>query len=150
MNRYFQRTALPALLLLATAAPSPAGIFFPHNDYHPTPEPGKPRHFCHTQARAGFPQTLRNHLEPTNAGDSIGYYVGGGGGGHAAGPRCREEGTFGWDYLGACYPRRVALGWNQGRRYQGGTGSYRTDEPFPVPNVFTLDLLGGLHRRGEE
>ena len=29
-------------------------------------------------------------------------------------------------------PRRIFLGWSNGRRYQGGTGRYRTDGPKPI------------------
>lgn len=141
-----------SIVLTGFAGSATAGEFFRclhHGERpHPTPEPGPPRHFCQNDARAGYPRNLAGHLEPTNAGDSCGHYVGGGGG-HGAGPRCREEGTFGWDYTGNHLRPRNFLGWNHGRHYQGGTGSYRTDEPFPVPNVFTLDLLGGLHRRAE-
>lgn len=115
-----------------------------HERPHPTPEPGAKRHICHTHERVGFPLLLRNHLEPTNAGDSYGYYVGGGGG-HGSESRCREEGTYGWDYTGIHFPRRVALGWNHGRKSQGGTGRYQTDGPFEVPNVFAIEHPKVLH-----
>ncbi len=137
------RLLLPGLLaiLIAGAGEVRAGLFFHRDKPHPTPEPGKPRHFCDNMERAGNPQTLSHWLEPTNTNEWCGQYVGGGGG-HGAGPRCRTEGTWGWDYTGRIYPRKAFLGWNHGRYPQGGTGSYRTDDPFPIPNIFTLDLLG--------
>ena len=142
------RRAMALLGLLAANAPgtAEAGVFFHRHEVldheerpHPTPEPGEPRHICHTLERAGRPDSLARHLEPTDAGDASGYYVGGGGGGRSAGPRCREEGTFGWDYTGFHLPRRVVLGWNHGRKVQAGTGSYKTDGPFEVPNVFATE-----------
>jgi hypothetical protein len=58
----------------------------------------------------------------------VGYYVGGGSPCHHNGDaRLPGEGTWGWDYSGSCLHRRVWLDWFHGRRYQGGTGSYRTD-----------------------
>ncbi len=78
--------SLGLTLSLGAITSAKAGIFFHRHEEkpHPTPEPGTPRHICHTMAHAGFPNTLAKHLEPTNAGDSYGYYVGGGGG-HSAG-----------------------------------------------------------------
>jgi hypothetical protein len=115
---------------------------------HLTPEPGEKRVFCHTHERAGFPLAISNHAEPSNQGDSYGYYVGGGGG-HGSGPRCREEGTFGWDYTGIHYPRNVILGWNHGRKYQGGTGAYKTDPPFEIRNIFAIPPHKSHHQEGE-
>ena len=67
---------------------------------------------------------------PSDTGHYLGYHVGGGSG-HPlrAEPRRVDEGTWGWDYQGWLVPRRVALGWWHGRRYQGGTGAYKTDGP---------------------
>ena len=144
--------ALAAVVFVIGSASASAGIFFHRHEHeerpHPTPEPGEKRHFCHNHERAGGPLTLSNHLEPTNAGDFYGYYVGGGGG-HGSGTRCREEGTFGWDYTGVHFPRRVILGWNHGTRYQGGSGYYKTDGPFEVPNIFEAELPK-IHHHGEE
>jgi hypothetical protein len=111
---------------------------------------GPPRTFSNTFDRAGFPQMLSNHAIPTNTINECGHYVGGGGGGllHRAGPRCVNEGTWGWDYVGRFPPRRVFPAWNHGRRYQGGTGRYRTDPPFEIPNIFETELPK-LHHRGE-
>jgi hypothetical protein len=70
--------------------------------------------------------------QPSNTMRYDGYYVGGGA------PFCGEpryfwEGTWGWDYIGCFPPRRVRLNWWHGRRYQGGTGSYKTDGPQCQP-----------------
>ena len=65
---------------------------------------------------------------PSDTGHYLGYYVGGGAGHpHKAEPRRDDEGTWGWDYQGWLVQRRVILGWWHGRRYQGGTGAYKTD-----------------------
>lgn len=76
--------------------------------------------------RAGMPQTIRPHAQLASP-HFWGYWVGGGtaiGGG----PPCADEGTWGWDFEG--YPsRRIWLNWSHGRRYQGGTGAYKTDGP---------------------
>ncbi len=148
---------IPGLVAVAILNPSgsaSAGIFSHlHQGHaekpHPTPDPGKPRHICHTFERAGFPNTMANHVQPSNAGDSYGYYVGGGGG-HGSGPRCTNEGTYGWDYTGIHFPRKVILGWNHGRKAQGGTGAYKTDGPFEVPNIFEAELPKIHHRGGGE
>ena len=100
-------------------------------NFHPkrgTPPPGPPRQFENTLERAGYPLCISPHAVPTYTPDYAGYYVGGGNacGGH---PRRAEEGTWGRDYEGTFLPRHVFLGWSHGRRYQGGTGSYRTDGP---------------------
>ena len=149
MRRSLATTGLATAIALAWAASASAGGWpFHRKDCecghhqekpHPTPPAGEKRHFCHTHERAGFPLSLSEHVEPTNNGDSYGYYVGGGGG-HGSGPRCRNEGTYGWDYTGIKFPRRVVLGWNHGRKFQGGTGYYQTNDPVEVPNVFAIEL----------
>jgi hypothetical protein len=85
-----------------------------------------------THSRAGCPLQVACYAVPSDTGQYIGYYVGGGsalGGTH----RYCDEGTWGWDYRGCLLPRRVILYWSHWR-YQGGTGAYRTEGP-PVPNV---------------
>ena len=84
----------------------------------------------------------------------IGYYVGGGLLiGHGQGEcRQRDEGTWGWDETGGShFRRRVILGWSHGRKYQGGTGAYRTDGPV-VPDLIyaTTSTLNSLGRRERE
>jgi hypothetical protein len=67
---------------------------------------------------------------PSDTGHYLGYYVGGGcGRPRKAEPRRIDEGTWGWDYQGWLIPRRVMLEWWHGRRYQGGTGAYKSDGP---------------------
>lgn len=80
--------------------------------------------------RAGNPHWLFRWAIPSDTGSYVGYQVGGG----CPRPLRAEapydhEGTWGWDYQGWLFPRRVILGWWHGRRYQGGTGAYKTDGP---------------------
>jgi hypothetical protein len=114
-----------ALLLTAVlASESHAGLF--HHHHRGTPPPGRPRCIEHTDARAGDPRTVSAHARPSNGPAYVGYQVGGGTA-CAGCDRRPEEGTWGWDYSGHWLPRRVFLNWSHGRRYQGGTGSYRVD-----------------------
>lgn len=75
---------------------------------------------------AGWPQCVSRWARPSIGCHESGYYVGGGAAvlGDA---RCTHEGTFGWDYHGRLFPKRIALGWHHGCRSQGGVGAYRTD-----------------------
>jgi hypothetical protein len=67
---------------------------------------------------------------PSDTGRYIGGYIGGGAVNlRRAEARTPDEGTWGWDYQGWLVPRRVILGWWHGRRYQGGSGAYKTDGP---------------------
>jgi hypothetical protein len=79
-------------------------------------------------ARAGCPQCQQNRTIPSNTRFYGGYYVGGGTPTRGAG-RCIEDGTWGWDYSGILFPKRIALNWTAKGRYQGGTGTYKTDGP---------------------
>jgi hypothetical protein len=122
-----------------------------HQKKEGTPPPGKPRCIPNTAERAGYPQALADRLEPSVTPGGIGYYVGGGvpfGHSHGGGEyRRRDEGTWGWDETGGShFRRRVILGWSQGRRYQGGTGAYRTDGPV-VPDLIyaTTSRINSLH-----
>jgi hypothetical protein len=77
--------------------------------------------------RSGYSQCTARYAHPSRECHGVGYYVGGGaafGGDY----RCCDEGTWGWDYLGRI-PKAIQLKWWHGRRYQGGTGAYRTDGP---------------------
>ena len=78
--------------------------------------------------RAGCPQCQRKTTIPSNTRFYGGYYVGGGTPTRGAG-RCIEDGTWGWDYSGILFPKRIALNWTAKGRYQGGTGTYKTDGP---------------------
>jgi hypothetical protein len=81
----------------------------------------------HTMQRAGYPQDVACYAVPSETCHYIGYLVGGGAPCRGEYP-CLSEGTWGWDYQG-CIPRRIALGWWHGRRYQGGTGAYKAEGP---------------------
>ncbi len=76
--------------------------------------------------RAGYPQSVKHLAAPSNTRFYGWYYVGGGDALWRGEPRLANEGTFGWDYSGILFPKQVALAWSHGRRYQGGTGAYRT------------------------
>lgn len=121
------RKARLALVCLASVVPASsacAGLFFHSSEG--TPPPGAPRPIEHSHARAGNPWCVSPHAKPTNQPGYVGDYVGGGDAWHP-GARRNEEGTWGWDYQGFHIPRRIRLSWSHGRRFQGGTGAYRTD-----------------------
>jgi hypothetical protein len=128
-------------------------VFHPHAEG--TPAPGKPRCIPHTDERAGYPRTLSDHPETSATSGGIGYHVGGGvplrhGPSHGHG-RYADEGTWGWDETGFhLFRRRVILGWSHGRKYQGGTGAYRTDG-HPIPDVIAAahSKIDSLHARKE-
>ncbi len=80
---------------------------------------------CEGQVRAGCPQIVSRYALPTNTSNYDGYYVGGGAALHGQ-PRCANEGTWGWDYLGL-FPKCVVLDWWHGAHAQGGGASYATD-----------------------
>ncbi|MCI0361156.1 MAG: hypothetical protein L0211_21970 [Planctomycetaceae bacterium] len=77
--------------------------------------------------RAGWPECWRTRAIPSDTGRYCGYLVGGGAVCFGEG-RYLDEGTWGWDYMGLCFRKRVALDWWHGR-YQGGVGQYQTDGP---------------------
>src|SRR5262249_23226225 len=78
--------------------------------------------------RAGCAMLIRPRAIPSNTRFYGGYWVGGGLPIVGDNPAL-DEGTFGWDYFGLTFTKRVALNWSHGRRYQGGTGAYKTDGP---------------------
>jgi hypothetical protein len=95
-----------------------------------------------SSCRPPGPPPLARCLQPSITPAYIGYYVGGGCPFCRLGePRHPQEGTWGWDWTGFCFHRKVDLLWWHGRRYQGGTGAYRTDGPRPLER---------LHEVGEE
>jgi hypothetical protein len=65
---------------------------------------------------------------PSDTGRYFGYYVGGGSA-FRGDERLPCEGVWGWDYGGFRFVPRIDLLWNHGRRYQGGSGAYKTDGP---------------------
>jgi hypothetical protein len=85
--------------------------------------PYRPAAHC----RAGWPECIRPRAIPSNTPHYCGYYVGGGAAWWGEG-RFLDEGTWGWDYVGPPYRKRIALDWWHGKP-QGGTGRYQTDGP---------------------
>jgi hypothetical protein len=113
--------ALPAvcLLTLSLAEPSHAQIFA-------APE---------GQARAGHAQEVAPWAKPSDTGRYVGYEVGGGSLSWRKGEApYADDGTWGWDYSGGLFRRRVILNWWHGRRYQGGIGAYVSDGPKLLPH----------------
>ena len=85
-------------------------------------------HRAADKCQAGCAMLIRQHVIPSNTRNYSGYWVGGGLPIKGERPHL-QEGTFGWDYFGGCFKRRVVLNWSHGRRYQGGMGAYKTDGP---------------------
>jgi hypothetical protein len=85
-------------------------------------------HRAAAHARAGCLMNVRPLALPSNTASYDGYWIGGG---QAIKGYCPaiEDGTFGWDYFGLLFTKRIDLHWSYGRRHQGGTGSYHTDGP---------------------
>ena len=135
----------------ATLAEHPHFLRHFHRKKEGTPPPGKPRLIPHTDERAVFPRSLSGHLESSRTAGGIGYYVGGGVPlGHGDGRRS-SDGTWGWDETGSRhFRRRTILGWSQGRKYQGGTGAYRTDGPVMPDLIYaTTSTINSLGRRSD-
>jgi hypothetical protein len=85
--------------------------------------------------RAGYAQEVAPWAMPSDTGRYVGYLVGGGSLSIRKGdPPLPDEGTWGWDYRGGLFQRRVMLNWWHGRRYQGGVGAYKTDGPKVFPH----------------
>src|SRR5712691_1746294 len=93
---------------------------------------GDPWRCCARHYRAGWPQSVAPWARPSFGDHECGYYVGGGAPFHGD-SRCWDEGTWGWDYHGRLFDKRIWLGWHHGRRAQGGVGAYRTDGPRCLP-----------------
>jgi hypothetical protein len=86
--------------------------------------------------RPSGPPPIAWWAQPSITPAYVGYYVGGGCPYYRHGePRHPLEGTWGWDWTGYCFHRKVDLLWWHGRRYQGGTGAYRTDGPRPLERL---------------
>jgi hypothetical protein len=77
--------------------------------------------------RAGCAMLVRRRAIPSTTRHYGGYWVGGGAPIFGGDPYL-DEGTFGWDYFGLTFPKRVALHWTHGR-HQGGAGAYKTNGP---------------------
>jgi hypothetical protein len=90
--------------------------------------PWDDRYCLPNHQRAGKPQCVSPFAKSSPTRDyEVGYV--GGGSAFAGDRRCRSEGTFGMDYSGVLFERRVWLKWNHGRKPQGGAGAYETDGP---------------------
>lgn len=89
---------------------------------------GRPQYIEHNMHRAGHPDQISSWAALPRTSTVQGYWVGGGAGfGHSLSPMA-DEGTWGWDKTGSnLIPRRVRLGFTNGKLYQGGMGSYETD-----------------------
>ncbi len=79
-------------------------------------------------ARAGCAMLIRPHAIPSNT-PHFGYYRVGGGVPIYGDAPLLDEGTFGWDYYGILFNKRIALNWTHGRLFQGGTLGYKPDGP---------------------
>jgi hypothetical protein len=79
-------------------------------------------------ARAGCPMLLRPRTQPSDTRSYGGYWIGGGQAIRGYCPNA-EDGTFGWDYFGLLFTKRIDLHWSGGRKHQGGTGAYKSDGP---------------------
>jgi hypothetical protein len=78
--------------------------------------------------RAGFPLEVAPWAHPSDTGRYVGYMVGGGAAVyHGSEPPGPEDGTWGWDFTGGIFKRRVIHNWWNGRFYQGGVGAYGTE-----------------------
>ncbi len=82
----------------------------------------------HDLARAGCPQCVGHCAKPSYSRHYRGYYVGGGKTILGQAPKA-GEGTWGWDYGGFLFPKRIALGWWHSKHQRYGDGSYRRDGP---------------------
>lgn len=96
----------------------------------------------HTLQRTGQAYCTSRIAHPGVTPQYCGYYVGGG-----CILRCNSgppgpcRGTWGLDYCRNWFFRhRVKLGWCSRKRYKGGSGSYRTEDPIEIPNVFEFHL----------
>lgn len=117
--------ALVGGTLLATAAR--AQQYAPASLYEPAT--------CEEIERNGNPWNCFCWAKPQVACDYVGYYVGGGAPRRFGRPRCPSEGTWGWDYFGRWYPRRVRLSWFCCPRPQGGEGQYQPDGPRVLETI---------------
>jgi hypothetical protein len=85
-------------------------------------------HMAADHARAGCAMLVRSRAIPSNTRHYGGYWLGGGVPVIGAVP-VAEDGTYGWDYFGILFSKRIDLRYSHGHRYQGGTGAYKTDGP---------------------
>lgn len=84
---------------------------------------------CAEVQRSGYPWQCWRWARPQVACDYVGYYVGGGSPHRVGHFHHGSEGTWGWDYHGRWFPRRIRLDWFLCPRPQGGEGQYQADGP---------------------
>jgi hypothetical protein len=124
------------VILLAGLVCCAAGHAAPAMALDLTPWMGRPatdrHHFQGDQFhRAGDPQCVSPLAKSAESPFEVGYYVGGGARvkGWLGEERRDNEGTWGADYTGILFHKKIELRWSHGKRYQGGVGAYRTDGP---------------------
>lgn len=79
--------------------------------------------------RAGHPECVSRWAVSSNNNRYGGYYIGGGLPVRGEAPCLYHDGTWGWDYFGILFTKRIVLNWGHGLRHQGGSGVYKTDGP---------------------
>lgn len=78
--------------------------------------------------RTGHPETQSEFAKPSLSKHySFGYV--GGGASFGGEPRFVDEGTWGVDYSGILWSKRIWLRWMHGQDERRGEGSYQTDGP---------------------
>ena len=97
---------------------------------------------CEELQRSGWPWSAWRWAQPQAACDYTGYYVGGGASRYQGRERCPAEGTWGWDYRGKWFARRVRLAWFCKPRRQGGEGQYQPDGPRVLEAIAEACPLG--------
>ena len=85
-------------------------------------------HRAADHARAGCSMLIRPRASPSDTRHYGGYWIGGGQAKRGHYPTS-DDGTFGWDYFGLLFTKRIDLNWSGGRKQQGGTGAYKSDGP---------------------
>src|ERR1700676_3941504 len=113
-DRRYLLLALGLLLAYGQAAVAEAASFGGAGPAAADAEPEllDPSDDCGFQ-RAGNPQCVARLARPSNGPGDTGYYVGGGAPLRGQ-PRLANEGTWGWDYSGLLFSRRIDLGWGDG------------------------------------
>ncbi len=92
----------------------------------PAPPPERPQ--VVSFSFGGGYDCVARYARPSTTPAYGGYFVGGGSAIDGE-PRFTSEGTWGWDYFGHLFQRRIALDWWHGERYQGGIGAYKPNGP---------------------
>ncbi|MDZ4852152.1 MAG: hypothetical protein SGI77_22925 [Pirellulaceae bacterium] len=83
--------------------------------------------------RSGWPDCIGRFAKCSVTSDHSVGYVGGSTVFFWGEPRKTHEGTFGLDYSGHWFSRKVWLLWSHGHKEQGGAGAYASDGPRILP-----------------